>query len=198
VIAVVLGLRGLDPFLAVTARVPTSTLVIDGWIPTWNLAQAAAEYQRGGYERVLVVRASYGYESLDHDPGNLQILQQVLHRFGIPAERLSGVTFPGLRKDRTLTSARAVQHWFQTHGLPLDSLNLFTVGAHARRSRLLYRRAMGRDVAIGVIAAEDPSYLGARWWRYSDGIREVPFEALAYLYVRLSWASPDPESSLSL
>jgi len=35
-----------------------------------------------------------------------------------------------------------------------------------------------------VIALRTGRYDPAHWWRSSEGIREVPFEAIAYLYAR--------------
>jgi hypothetical protein len=47
------------PFLAVTSRVNGELLIIEGWIPTYTLNQAASEFARGHYQRVLVVRPVY-------------------------------------------------------------------------------------------------------------------------------------------
>jgi hypothetical protein len=59
-----------------------------------------------------------------------------------------------------------------------------TQGAHARRTRLLYQKAFGKNVAVRVIAASNPDYDSAKWWRYSDGVREVISESIAYIYAR--------------
>ena len=46
--------RTVHPFLAVHAPVPADTLVIEGWLPEYAMAQTVAEFRRGGYERVIV------------------------------------------------------------------------------------------------------------------------------------------------
>jgi len=185
-------LRCLYPFLAVTHRVASTVLVIDGWLPTHDLGEAAAEYHRGDYRTVLAVRGVYPLDGEDRDRPLDDYVADVLLRHGIPRERLNSVLYPGLRRDRTFTSALAVRLWFAERHLPLEALNLATTAAHARRSRLLYREALGSAVAVGVVALDDPAYDGSRWWRSSEGVREVLFEGAAYLYVRLFFTPARP------
>jgi hypothetical protein len=64
------------------------------------------------------------------------------------------------------------------------SINVLTAGAHARRTRLLYQKALGRNVTVGIIAASNPDYNPKQWWRYSDGVREVIGESIAYIYAK--------------
>ena len=189
-------LRGLYPFLAVTSRVPAAVLVVDGWLPTDALAQAAAEYRHGHYQTVLAVRGVYPLDSAELDRPIDDYVADILVRHGIPRAQLSSVLFPGLQRDRTFYSARAVGQWFRDRRLPLRALDLATAAGHARRSRLLYQDALGRGVAIGIVALEDPAYDGRHWWRSSEGVREILFEGVAYLYVRfLFWPSPFPQVS---
>jgi hypothetical protein len=60
-----------------------------------------------------------------------------------------------------------------------------TLGAHARRSWLTYREALGDSVAVGIIALDDPSYDRQTWWRFTEGIEKVPWEIAGYAYARL-------------
>jgi hypothetical protein len=69
--------------------------------------------------------------------------------------------------------------------MAVRSINIVTEGAHARRTRLLFEKAFRGEVSVGIIAVPNPDYDGAHWWRYSDGVREVVGEAIAYIYARL-------------
>jgi hypothetical protein len=63
--------------------------------------------------------------------------------------------------------------------------NLISVGPHARRSRLLFEKAFGREVRVGIIALESQDYDPQHWWRSSMGVRVVTDELIAYSYARL-------------
>jgi len=185
---VVVGSRGFYPFLALTARVPSDVLVVDGWMPTQILKQAAEEYSRGNYHTVLVVRGIYALDAIESEQTWDDYVCDILAKRGIPRERLRSVLFSSYKKDRTLHSALAVKEWCQHNGLVLVSLNLVTVGSHARRSRMLYKRMFDKNIRIGVIALDDPAFDAHHWWRSSEGIREVLFEGVAYLYVLFNFS----------
>jgi hypothetical protein len=85
-------------------------------------------------------------------------------------------------RNRTYYSAVALRDWFHEHNLHVDSINVLTEGAHARRTWLLFQEALGKDVKVGIISVSNPDYNPRCWWRYSDGVREVSSEAMAYFY----------------
>ena len=88
-------------------------------------------------------------------------------------------------RDRTFCSAVALRNWFAQHQMDVSSFNIITEGAHARRSRLLFEKAFGPNVKIGVLAVPSPEFDESRWWRFSEGIRAVVGEGLAYVYARI-------------
>ena len=66
--------------------------------------------------------------------------------------------------------------WFHSHHLGIRKINVITENVHARRTRLLFQEALGPDVAVGVIAVMNPDYDSHRWWRYSQGVKDVVSE----------------------
>jgi hypothetical protein len=188
----VVGLRAAHPFLATTDRVPAPILVVEGWSPRHTLREAASEFRRGHYENVIVVVASYELEGdADLVCDVRESVAQLLMQLDVPAERIHTVRYEAVEKDRTYHSALAVKRWVAEHAPDVRAINVATAGAHARRSRLLYAKALGARVKVGVIALRDRGHDPAHWWRSSEGIREVPFEALAYLYVRFVFSGSE-------
>jgi len=59
-----------------------------------------------------------------------------------------------------------------------------------RRSKMMFTKVFGKNVAIGIIALNDPLYDPKHWWRTSEGVREVLGEAIAYMYAiaRYTWS----------
>jgi hypothetical protein len=58
-------------------------------------------------------------------------------------------------------------------------------GPHARRSRLFYRKALGKEVQVGVVAFPSRDIDPKRWWRSSAGFRSVVDESVGYVYAVL-------------
>jgi hypothetical protein len=90
-----------------------------------------------------------------------------------------------VHQDRTYHSAVNVRRWLESQGITSSSVDVITLGPHARRSRLLFEAALGPDVTVGVYAVPDPRYDLAHWWRSSEGVRSVLGETIAYVYARL-------------
>ena len=87
---------------------------------------------------------------------------------------------------RELTARRSLRDWFRDN-TPVHTINVVTEGAHARRTRLLYQKAVGRNVTVAIIAVSNADYNPKQWWRYSDGVREV--ESIAYIYAKFFFLS---------
>jgi uncharacterized SAM-binding protein YcdF (DUF218 family) len=87
-------------------------------------------------------------------------------------------------RDRTYSSAIALRDWLREHDVEVRSLNIVTEGAHARRTRLLFEKALGPGVTVGVIAASSPDFNAKHWWRYSEGVEDVIDQGVAYVYAR--------------
>ena len=87
-----------------------------------------------------------------------------------------------LGRDRTYSAALKLREYFQTNGVTVRAFNILTEDCHARRTRLLFRKAFGPGVDVGVISVPDPDYDPARWWRYSEGVREILGESIAWVY----------------
>jgi hypothetical protein len=185
-------LHVLYPFLAVNNRIPSNVLVVDGWMPTYDLERAAIEFKQGHYQLVLAVRGVYEFDSSELDRPREDYVAGILIRYGIPKNSLKTVLFPGSKRDRTFASALAIKEWFQQRRLSLSDLDLLTVGTHARRSRLLYQMALGDEVNVGIIGLDDPAYDASHWWRSSEGMCAVLSEVVAYLYVRFLFSPPNP------
>jgi uncharacterized SAM-binding protein YcdF (DUF218 family) len=108
----------------------------------------------------------------------------VLSKLGMSTNELQVVPAPWVRQDRTYTAALSLANWLRTDGVGLAKVHLITEDTHARRSRLLYQKALGKGVKVGVTAIPPGDYNPSRWWRSSVGVRSVIGETLAYGYAR--------------
>jgi hypothetical protein len=180
-------LRCIEPFLSVTHRLKDPEyLVVEGWIGNSGLKRAAAEFSAGHYQRLLTSGCMRTDEEAPASSRNFANWSaEDLQKLNIPAERITAVPTWEDRKDRTWHSALALKHWFDQNRIPVKRLEVVSLGAHSRRTRLLYEKAFGKTVQIGIIAARDNEYDPAHWWSTSEGVREVVGESIAYLYARI-------------
>ena len=173
-------------FLAVTHRVETKSLVIEGWIQQYAIRKAADESKSGSYERIFTTGGpdigNGGYTN-DYQTA-ASVGAEALKKLGMPGDSIQMVPSHVIGRDRTYSSAVALRNWLRDHNTSLNSMNVLTQDAHARRTRLLYEKAFGKNVTIGIISVPDPDYDAIHWWRYSDGVREVIGESIAYIYAR--------------
>ena len=197
-IALVLGaVVRTYPFLAVTQPVNADVLVVEGWVHKYAIQAAIDEYKSGNYRRVFTtggpVTGNGGYVN-DYQTA-ASVGADLLKKAGLPAGVLQMVPCHVIGRDRTYSSAIALRDWFREHNLQVRSLNIVTEGAHARRSRLLFERALGPEVKIGVISVPSPDFDARRWWYYSEGLEDVVQEGIGYLYAKFFFHPREREAA---
>ncbi len=184
---VVTGFLGVYPFLAITQRVDADVLVVEGWVHPYSIKVSVEEFRHHSYHRLFTtggpVVGKGGYVN-DYQT-SASVGADLVKEAGIPAELVQMVPSRVIGRDRTYSSAIALRDWLQGHDAKVRSLNIVTEGTHARRTRLLFERALGPGVRVGVISVPSPDYDARHWWLYSEGVEEVIIEGVAYVYARL-------------
>jgi uncharacterized SAM-binding protein YcdF (DUF218 family) len=193
-IAVLVMFRGGYRFLAINKPVAAECVVVEGWIDGYALKQAAGMCNTGGYRRVF----TSGGVRLDFYAGvpkrtYAEMAASELARFGLTNGAAQAIPCGLEGKDRTYSSALAVKEWLRQNEPSVKSIDIITLGAHARRTRLLFQKALGPDIKVGVISIQTRNYDTAHWWRSSSGVRDVLTEGIGYLYSRFLFHPADPE-----
>jgi uncharacterized SAM-binding protein YcdF (DUF218 family) len=177
----------IHPFLAVTHRESSKILVVEGWVHQYAINAAVKEFRTGRYDHVFVtggpVPGTGGYSN-DYNT-DASVGADLLRTAGIPNDALQMVPSRVWNRNRTYYSALALREWFSRHNMHVRTINVLTEEAHARRTRLLFQEAFGKSVRVGIISIPNPDYDPNHWWRYSDGVRDVTSEAIAYIYAKL-------------
>ncbi|ARV59123.1 cytosine deaminase [Nostocales cyanobacterium HT-58-2] len=173
----------IHPFLAITSPIKADALVVEGWLTDEALQQAVAEFSTGSYRQIFTTGGPVerGYYLVEHK-NYAEIAAATLKKLGVQEEKLVVVPAPRAIRDRTLASATAFRQWLSTSNEPLESINLFTNDAHARRSWLIYKQILAPKIKVGVIAANPSDYNPKKWWVSSEGVRTVISETIAYTY----------------
>jgi hypothetical protein len=184
-VAATVGLS-LHPFLAVHAPVDAEALVVEGWISDRALDAAARAFADGTAATIYVTGGPLSQGShLKEYQSYAQLGLATLRELGVHPDKLTPVPAPETHGNRTLHSAIALRQYFAAHHLQPVAINVVTEGAHARRSRLLFQRALGDATRVGVICVPNPDYDPDRWWAYSEGWRSVIGETVGYVYAKI-------------
>jgi hypothetical protein len=183
--ALVVIARHIHPFLALNQPVHGEILVVEGWMTDSILEQAVSFFNKYDYQLIVTTGVPLEQGShLSEYSTFAELTAATLRQIGVGQSLIVSIPAPPVRTDRTFASALAVSKWLSQSGMPINSVDVFSVGTHARRTQWLFQSALGDDIAVGVIAAPNPEYDGDRWWAWSSGVRAVVCEAIAYIYAR--------------
>jgi DUF218 domain len=182
--------RGAGTFLAVDAPVGGEYLVVEGWMPAYTYERAGELWRSGGYRKVIAVGVVPDDAMSNGAPREYAAVGSLIAA-GIPQGSIVQAMGAGVHQDRTYHSALNVQRWLSEQNLQHTSIDVLTLGPHARRSRLLFVEALGPSVTVGVIAVPERRYDISHWWRTSEGVRSVVGESIAYLYARFFFEESD-------
>ena len=178
--------RHVQPFLATTQREHTKILVVEGWIQEYAIKAAVGEFQTNGYEKIYVtggpVVGTGGY--VNDFITSASVGAELLVKNGLATNLVTMTPSHVSGRDRTYSSAVALREWWRAHGVNVTNFNVLTEDAHARRTQFLFQKAFGREVKVGVVAVVDTDYEAAHWWRYSEGVRLILGESIAWIYAR--------------
>jgi uncharacterized SAM-binding protein YcdF (DUF218 family) len=186
VASVYVVLMNIYPFLAITRRTDADTLVVEGWIHQYAIHAAAAEFRKGAYRQLLTTGgpvSGTGAYTNDYNT-SASVGADLLKKAGVPGELVTMVPSHVYDRDRTYSSAVALRNWLRERHMLGHSVNVVTEDIHARRTRMLFEKALGPTTKVGVIGVANPDYSANRWWHYSEGVEAVVGEAIAYIYAR--------------
>lgn len=185
------------PFLAVTDRVDADYLVVEGWVHDSAIQASIKEFKTGHYRLIFTtggpVRGSGGYTN-DFNT-SASVAAERLVAAGMANSLVQMVPSRVADRDRTYGSAIALKNWLKQNHLAVHSINVVTEDVHARRTRLLFQRAFGNDLAIGIIAVPATEYDPTHWWVYSEGVEGILMASIAYVYARLLFQPENPAGS---
>jgi len=172
----------INRFLAVpTQRVEANVLVVEGWIWDYAMESAAEEFKHGGYTLLATSGMPNSPQSGQHQITTADAAVARLQQLGIPLSQIIACPASYTAWNRTASSARAVRDKLLHEGVPLKGINVITVGTHARKTILAYRRIMGSKVEVGIITVPSQNFDSERWWTSRVGIYATSKNTIGWL-----------------
>jgi hypothetical protein len=175
-----------ESFLCLTERRPAGILVVEGWIGRAWVRAAAAEFEQGSY-RYIVTTGGLTDAKGWMEPGwsYARGAADELLRLGVSQDRIIVAPAAVPESQRTYNSAVAARRVLDSLGIWPQALNVFTLGPHARRSRLVYAKVEGPGTKVRVISWVPSGEHAGPWWRSSDRAKALLTETACYVYEAL-------------
>jgi hypothetical protein len=201
---IILFVLTLYPFLAPTQPVKGKVLVVDQVLPDHALEKVRNRFRNGNYQLLvtsggelptlpavictLVKTCRNGHLSQYKTRAQLAAATLVLQ--GVPLEKIIAASAPRVQKDRTYAAALEVKKQLAEKGLFPASLDVVSLGAHSRRTWIIYQMVFSPETQIGIYSIRPHDYDPEQWWSSSAGVRTIIDETIAYLYARLIFTPP--------
>lgn len=188
ILTLVVVVPRIHPFLAITKPVHGDVLVVEGWVHEYMIPQAVRVFETGDYRAVVTTgirAASSAGGQADDATGTAAQAAARLVRYGLPADTVTQVPAAAVRTHKTAASAKALRLWLAAYP-QYRSVDVFTGGPHARKTLVIFRRVLGTDIKVGVIAGRIEHYSPERWWLSWRSIEVVTRYFFGYFYA-LAW-----------
>ena len=191
-----LSLVGVYYFLAVNNPINSKTLVLEGSAPAYVVKDALAYYNEHNYNRLIVTGIPIiNYEFIAPYKSTAHATVRALKYYGLTDTVYIADIPSNVLIDRTYHTAVVTKMLFDKNDWA-HNLDIYTVGVHSRRSRMMFKKAFGSDYNIGIIAHKDRTFAANHWWKSSKGFRNVSNEFVATLYVMMFF-HPDYSTSVA-
>ena len=186
----VFGVRNIYTFLAPNDPVGARILVVEGWLAPKELDQAVQTFKMGGYTRVVTTGGPTDWPETKYS-NYAAMAADYLALHGVPRDVILVVPAPPSAQERTFLSAVMLRESAQRLGLKLDAIDLFSSGAHARRSRLLFRWPWALRFVLVCWRPNLRATIPEAWWRTSKGVESMVFQSIGLVWVKcFFWPGP--------
>lgn len=177
----------VHPFLAVTHRVEADVLIIEAWMPKTVTQEAIKEFTKGQYAFLVVMEMTDNDDpKLKQDTALKTSMAKYFVSHDIPSDRIIECFAPATNDRRSLTMANAVRNTLNRRGITARGFNVFAPGAHARKTWLVYRRALSAIAPVGIVSIPTDDYDPARWWETTNGTNWVIVNGIGWFYEWIS------------
>jgi uncharacterized protein len=186
------------PFLAQNTTPVSKILVVEGWLPDSGLKNAIDYYRSNSYEYMILTGVPITQWTHSSPFSNMADASKETMRRYYFRDTIYTATIPNtILRDRTYATAVALKMTFEEWDSKVGSFDLYSMGAHSRRSYLMFRKAFPA-MKIGLIADTDLSFEPKSWYKTSRGFRIVFSELISYFYSRLFFYPAESEFRKSI
>jgi hypothetical protein len=182
--------RNIVPFLSKEETIAARVMVLEGYVPDYAFPEIIRIFTEDNYEFLIATGTSYdqGFY-ISGVRSSAELIGKSLKNIGFDTTKMAVVPASSdVYRDRTFYTGQAVKTYLQKYRPEVKSINLVSVGVHARRSHYLYKLAIGSELKVGNIVIPDKNFNKKNWYKSSLGFRTVLNETIGYLYIHWIFA----------
>jgi hypothetical protein len=178
----------IRPFLMPTKTIDADILIADKDIAFYHdLKKISDEFRSKNYSMIICTGGllEIGSNLFEYKTW-AELNASKLKKLGINEKVIVPIIPKAVERDKTFASALAVKNWLVQNKIQPKGINLISIGPYSKNSWMLYRKALGENIPVGIIAYEYGGELDhKRWWKTSSGVRTVLDAIIEYLYTKL-------------
>jgi len=173
-------------FLSLNNPINGKYLVLDGIMPDYSVQRAIEIFNNQNYTTIVATgsKLEAGY-FISEKSTMAELTYATFLELGFDSTKIIVIPEGDILKDRTYTSALSLKKYFEKHKITNAEIDILAIGCHARRSKMLFKLALGDNFNVGVYALPDNSFDINRWWKTSKGVRTVISETIGYFYAKV-------------
>jgi hypothetical protein len=197
VAATVVFVGTIYPFLAISRPVGGDVLVVEAWIWRSHAMREASEvFARGRYQWIVTVGETIdGYRDGRVPENSAEAAAGELRALGVDETRIIVLAVPRVTFHHTYASALTLRSWLRKSHIEARGVDVFTLGPHARKSLVVFQRALEPETPVGVIAGTEDTFDPQHWWLSWRGIAVMVDKIVGYLYA-IVWPLPKELSAV--
>ena len=152
------------------------------------LDAAVKEFNSHNYRYILTVGFDTTATTTDYGKTVEKVAEKLRTR-GIDFASIFVALCRNVRVHKTYNYAVSAKKWLMQNDPKITAVNVFTAGTHGRKTYTLYKRALGKRYAVGILSCEIKHYNPQRWWLSRRGLYVTSKFGFGYLYA-LVWPFP--------
>jgi hypothetical protein len=178
------GFIHIYDFLAPQKKIQSPYLVVESWISDFALEESLNIFREDQYQHMFITGGpvNEGFYLMNYKSSS-DFAKETFLFLGASMDSMTTINRELVWRDRTYHTALALKAYLEENNPEIKSFNLVSLGAHSRRSWLLFKIVMP-EYEIGIITIDAKLHDPNRWWTTSKGFRSVFTEAIGYFYVR--------------
>lgn len=187
ILLVIVYTKTIVPFLSAEEPIDARILLVEGYMPDYAYSDIIRIFNDGDYE--LIISSGTSFDQGFYISGlqtTADLIRNSLISLGFDSTKVVAVSAPPeVYKDRTWHSAYYAFGYIRNNLPGVESVNIVSLGPHARRSKYLFEMVFEPDIRLGNIVIPHNSVKVNDWYKSSRGFRTVLNETIAYFYVKL-------------